>query len=282
MGYTDSLLFQHKKSLQVDLKEELMMISLNQENRMWLTACPSSIISAVEEMISQHWEGGIQHSKEKAGFWEFKLAGYPWWADGEETVKSRYLIANIIMKLKSLGWEVATTLDVSRKLNDKAVFVFRQCPPQTQPFAVLSFHQKDKIRFLASSHDGKVLEDGIDRILSSVSISVNTSLSQDWQARQWQFRGAPFNRRAWPRVGKKLRMIIYHLTLVMELFQQQGWTVVASADVSTNEEVHRRRGRHNPQDFPLNAYYSWFLLYDPNTRTSTQGSQAELTWGSAF
>ena len=269
MGYTDSLLFQHKKSLQVDLKEELMMISLNQENRMWLTACPSSIISAVEEMISQHWEGGLQHSEEKEGFWEFKLAGHPWWADGEETVKSRYLIAIIIMKLKSLGWEVATTLDVSRKLNDKAVFVFRQCPPQTQPFAVLSFHQKDKIRFLASSHDGKVLEDGIDRILSSANIIQDTK--PYWKARQWKIRGVPFSGAHWQ--GEDQRMIIYHLTRVLELFHQQGWTVVASADVSA------KYFKNKNTQYPLDTH-SWFLLYDPNTRT--QGTPAEMTWGSAF
>ena len=268
-GTTDSLLFQHKKSLQSDLKEELMMISLNRDDRMRLIACPSSIISAVEEMISQHWEGGIQHSKEKAGFWEFKLAGYPWWADGEETVKSRYLIANIIMKLKSLGWEVATTLDVSRKLNDKAVFVFRQCPPLTQPFAVLSFHQKDKIRFMASSHDGKVLEDGIDRILSSANIIQDTK--PYWKARQWKIRGFPFSGAHWQ--GEDQRMIIYHLTRVLELFHQQGWTVVASADVSA------KYFKNKNTEYPLDTH-SWFLLYDPNTRT--QGAPAEMTWGSAF
>ena len=255
-GTTDSLLFQHKKSLQADLKEEMMMISLNRDDRMRLIACPGSIISVVEEVITQHWEGGLQHSKEKTGFWEFKLSGYPWWADGQETVKSRYLIGNIIMKLKSLGWEVAVTLDVSRRLNDKAVFVFRQCPPQTQPFAVLSFHERDKIRFLASSNDGKELEEGIDRILSSANIVQDTK--PYWKAKQWKIRGVPFSGAyCW---GEDQRMILLLLTRVMKLLHQQGWRIVTSADVSA------KYFKSKDQEYPLDNH-SWFLLYDPNKRT---------------
>ena len=257
-GTTDSLLFRHKKSLQADLKEEMMMISLNRDDRMRLIACPGSIITVVEEVITQHWEGGLQHSKEKTGFWEFKLAGYPWWASGEDTVKSRYLIANLIMKLKSVGWEVAVTLDVSRRLNDKAVFVFRwaQCPPQTQPYAVLSFHEKDKMRFLSSSHDGQAVEAGIDRILASANIIQDTK--PYWKAKQWKIRGVPFSGAyCW---GEDQRMILQLLTRVMKLLHQQGWRVVASADVSAKYFKSKDR------EYPLDNH-SWFLLYDPNTRT---------------
>ena len=255
-GTTDSLLFQHKDSLQPDLREEMMMISLNRDDRMRLVACPGSVISLVEEVISQHWEGGLQHSKEKSGAWEFKLAGYPWWASGEDTVKSRYLVANLIMKLKSVGWEVAVTLDVSRRLNDKAVFVFRQCPPQTQPFAVLSFHETDKIRFLSSSHEGQAVEAGIDRILASADIIQDTK--PYWKAKQWKIRGVPFSG-GYCR-GEDQRMIIYELTRVMELFHQQGWRVVASADVSAKYFKSKDR------EYPLDNH-SWFLLHDPNTQT---------------
>ena len=133
--------------MESEFKQQMMMISLNRDDRMRLISCPSYVVTLVEEEIREHWEEGLQDSKEKDGFWEFKLSGYPWWADGEETVKSRYivilrynsliqsynlryLIANMITRLKTLGWEVAGTMDVSRRLNDKAVFIFRQCQPQ--------------------------------------------------------------------------------------------------------------------------------------------------------
>merc|ERR550532_1446002 len=117
------------------------------------------------------------------------------------------------MKLKSVGWEVAVTLDVSRRLNDKAVFVFRQCPPQTQPFAVLSFHETDKIRFLSSSHEGQAVEAGIIQ-----------DTKPYWKAKQWKIRGVPFSG-GYCR-GEDQRMIIQLLTRVMKLLHQQGWRVV--------------------------------------------------------
>ena len=133
--------------MESEFKQQMMMISLNRDDRMRLISCPSYVVTLVEEEIREHWEQGLQDSKEKDGFWEFKLSGYPWWADGEDTVKSRYivilhcnsliqshtiryLIANMITRLKTLGWEVAGTMDVSRRLNDKAVFIFHQCQPQ--------------------------------------------------------------------------------------------------------------------------------------------------------
>ena len=162
----------------------------------------------------------------------------------------------MIMRLRALGWEVAVTLDVSRRLNDKAVFVFRQCPPQTQPFAVLSFHETDKIRFLSSSHEGQAVEAGIDRILASADIIQDTK--PYWKAKQWKIRGVPFSG-GYCR-GEDQRMIIYELTRVMELFHQQGWRVVASADVSAKYFKSKDR------EYPLDDH-SWFLLHDPNTLT---------------
>ena len=57
---------------------------------------------------------------------ELQLGGSPRLAGGEEALRSRQLVATILARLRALGWEVAATLDLSRKLNDKTVFVFRQ------------------------------------------------------------------------------------------------------------------------------------------------------------
>ena len=33
---------------------------------------------------------------------------------------------------KSKGWEVDSVMDISRKINDKSVFIFKQCPTSSQ------------------------------------------------------------------------------------------------------------------------------------------------------
>ena len=52
--------------------------------------------------------------------------------------QARHLMGQLLSRLKALGWEVAAALDVSRRLQDKTVFILRQCPPEQQHFAVLS------------------------------------------------------------------------------------------------------------------------------------------------
>ena len=113
----------------------------------------------------------------------------------------------MIMRLRALGWEVAVTLDVSRKLNDKTVFVFRQAPPETQPFAVLSFHQTNKLRFMSSTEKGLELSEGIERILDGAEYTKPPS--SYWRARQWKLRGTPFSGRG---LGSDQRLMIHLLT----------------------------------------------------------------------
>ena len=70
---------------------------------------------------------------------------------------SRRLIASIIASLKFSGWEVAGTVDISRQLEDKTIFLLRQSGSQARhqkagavaqmvDWACLSFHETDKIR----------------------------------------------------------------------------------------------------------------------------------------
>ena len=250
-GTTDSLMFQHKMSLS-DSAEDMFAMSLNRNDRLRLLCAPSYVVTSTEELVTDNW--GVQGCKEKAGdCYEFKLYGTPWWADGETAVKSRFLIAVIIAKFKSLGWEVAATVDVSRKLNDKTVFIFRQCPPETQEWAVLSFHESDKMRFLSST-DTFMLTDGIDRILDAADAT--KTISYYWKAKQWTLRGVPFSGHS--TYGVDQRLIIHLLSRIMKHFHKQGWRLVASADISA--KYHS--GNNN--SYPLDTH-SWFLLHDPDS-----------------
>ena len=256
-GTTDSLLFQHRGSL-LDNPEDMFIMSLNRNDRLRLIGAPSYVEIKTEEVIGEHW--GVQGVGEYAGSFEVKLYGTPWWSDGEDTVKSRNVIAMIIIQLKSLGWEVGATVDVSRKLQDKTVFIFRQCPPETQDFAVLSFHESDKIRFLSSASNIFMLTDGIDRTLDAANLTQN--ISYYWKAKQWQIKGVPFSGNV--NHGVDQRLIIHQLTQILKHFHSLGWRLVASADISA--KYHKS----NNQEYPLDTH-SWFFLHDPDSivRTDT-------------
>ena len=127
-GTTDSLMFQYNSALSDFHQDDMFIMSLNREDRLRLISAPNYIVTTAAELVTKYWEKGIQENEAKEGFHELKLRGTPWWADGESAVKSRYLIINMIAKFRSLGWEVAATLDVSRRLNDKTMFVFRNNP----------------------------------------------------------------------------------------------------------------------------------------------------------
>jgi len=252
-GTTDSLMFQHKMSLQSG-SEDMFAMSLNRNDRLRLICAPSYIVTACEEVLSQHW--GIQGCKQKeSDCYEFKLYGNPWWADGESAAKSRFLIATIISKFKSVGWEIGATVDVSRKLNDKTVFIFRQCPPETQDFAVLSFHESDKLRFMSSVEDSFQLTDFIDRLLDASGMTQNISFY--WKAKQWKIKGVPFS--GDKAFGVDLRLMVHQLTKILKHFHQSGWRLVASADISA-----KYHSNNNSNSYPLDTH-SLFFLHDPES-----------------
>ena len=244
-GTTDSLVFQHRNCLQ-DSPEDMLMISLNREDLLRLISCPGYVVTAVEEVIREHWQQGLQASREREACWELKLSGTPWWAEGEDTVKARYLVAHIISRLKALGWEVAATTDLSRKGNNKTAFVFRQAPPEVQPFSVLSFHESDKLRLMSSCDEKFVLADSLEKILSSAGLTQSTK--PYWKAKQWKLKGSPFSGDSRSDADE----MILTLTRILKQFHQQGWRLAASADVSAKHE----------DDVPLSRR-SWFFLHDP-------------------
>ena len=124
-GTTDSLMFQQNDSLSDFRQEDMFIMSLNRQDRLRFISAPDYIVTSAAEVVTSSWDKGIQENEAKEGFHELKLRGTPWWANGTDAIKSRFLIINMIAKFRALGWEVAATLDVSRRLNDKTMFVFR-------------------------------------------------------------------------------------------------------------------------------------------------------------
>ena len=84
------------------------------------------------------------------GTTELKLGGCPWWADGNDAVEARYFISSLVGTLKSHGWEVCGTIDLSRHNNDKSTFLLKQCRPSFAPHMCVSFNKANRIRLIVS------------------------------------------------------------------------------------------------------------------------------------
>ena len=125
---------------------------LSRYDRLRLLNVPSNLVSIIRECINKQWYLQLLKQKDYHGTTEFKLGGCPWWADGNDAVEARYFISSLVGNLKSHGWEVCGTIDLSRHNNDKSTFLLRQCPPTFAPHMCVSFNKANRIRLIVSRY----------------------------------------------------------------------------------------------------------------------------------
>jgi hypothetical protein len=82
------------------------------------------------------------------GAHEFKIKGYPFACSGSEAVATRQLICRILEALIENGWKCVTTIDISRKMTDKSVLIFRRCESARLKFACLALSDVDRLRIV--------------------------------------------------------------------------------------------------------------------------------------
>jgi len=250
-GTTDSIFFQQSKTM-YGSPEDMFILSLNNNDKIRLITAPDYVHSLVGDVIKRNWSQGVQREGNYCGSHEFKLSGNPWWATGEETVESRYLVGVLLAKLKEAGWEVGATLDVARKMQDKTVFIMRQCPPLCQDWAVIGFHETDKIRLVGGGRDNMKIRDIIQGV---VGFQGHIQRRQEYgRSHEWKVAGNPFS----GNVFSDQRVMIHLLTKILKSMNLSGWKLVASADVSS-KYVNRKNQPPRPLDT-----HSWFFLKDPD------------------
>ena len=98
------------------------------------------------------WYLQLLKTKDYHGTTELKLGGCPWWADGNDAVEARYFISSLVGTLKSNGWEVCGTIDLSRHNNDKSTLLLKQCRPSFAPHMCVSFNKSNRIRLIVSRY----------------------------------------------------------------------------------------------------------------------------------
>ncbi|KAI1320121.1 hypothetical protein EDD11_002093 [Mortierella claussenii] len=113
-GDKDSLFFE-STGQQVDVIPYLDMfsISFNRTDRIRLIDAPPHIPAIVKEAIKQQWKQGISHERDYYNSLEFKLNGNPFYANGPETVWSRMMLSQVLAALRSSGYKLYTSVDIS-------------------------------------------------------------------------------------------------------------------------------------------------------------------------
>ncbi|KAF8954505.1 hypothetical protein BGZ46_002889 [Entomortierella lignicola] len=92
---------------------ELFSVSFNRTDRIRLIEPPAHIIAVVKGAIQSVWKRGISQEQVYCQSHEFKLNGNPFWADGEETVSARIMLAQVLAVLRSHGYKLYTSVDIS-------------------------------------------------------------------------------------------------------------------------------------------------------------------------
>ena len=151
---TNTFFFEHDPNLPPGQPTpSQFLISFNSTDLLRVINAPENVIAAVRSTIQSNWSRGIQRESIYAGSWEFKLKGTPWWAEGVEAVKSRYLVLKLMEALQAYGWSPVAAFDSSRRDSDKSTLVFRQSQPRQLPFFCISPNESDGLRLINTPDD---------------------------------------------------------------------------------------------------------------------------------
>lgn len=260
-GTADCMFFKYDAATNTS---NYMMISLNRNDRMRLINCPQNIMESTKNLIGQYWPHGLQGQSQLSGVvWEYKLKGYPWWADGHDAVSSRLFITLMIQNYLSIGWCLVTSLDVSRRVSDKSVFVFKSCQPTSLPHFCISLNETDKIRLINAPKDMPDLMRQL--ILNTWSRGIQEE-KQYFESYQFKLNGSPWISYDYGNEYLQARCM---MTVLLSNLMERGWRVVTSADVSA--KYHHEE---NGPDYPLDLH-SWFICYTGNTSAMPTPSTAK-------
>jgi len=251
-GNADTLFFRYDPSLPSDGSRLAgFVISLNRNDRLRLIDAPPESIECARSMVTQFWRRGLQQEKQKFNAYEFKMAGHPWWADGEEAVDTRFFMCKLFEGLMSIGWRVQIAIDLTRKLNDKSVLTFQRCAPMSVPMFCLSLNWTDKIRFINAPQN---VVDALTAETKRVWLFGVARERMYGPSFELKLNGNPWSYGMNGHDGAHGRVLLKYL---IKTCANMGWFVILSADVSA-KFVHQDKG----PDYPIDVHSLWFMRMD--------------------
>ena len=252
-GNADALFFRYDPAIPSDGSRLAgFVISLNRNDRLRLIDAPPDVVECAKRTIAQTWSRGIQQEKQKFNAYEFKLAGTPWWADGEMSVDTRLFMCKLFEAFLTIGWRVQIAIDLTRKLNDKSILTFQRCPPMAMPIFCISLNWTDKVRFINAPSD---LVQALTAEVKRVWLFGVARERPYGASFELKLNGNPWSYGMSGHDGAHGRVLIKYL---VKMCANMGWYVILSADVSA-KYIHQDKG----PDYPIDVHSLWFMRMDP-------------------
>uniref|UniRef100_A0A0K2UMB7 Uncharacterized protein n=1 Tax=Lepeophtheirus salmonis TaxID=72036 RepID=A0A0K2UMB7_LEPSM len=249
-GTCDMMYFQYDPTIIPDSSRSFIMY-LSKRDRVRLLDAPDHVKSSIKSAIEANWIGGITNERVHNHALEFKLKGNPWYAHSYDAIPSRVLISSIFKEMRQMNFKCIGTLDISRRSDDKSVFLFESNPIFALPssinirWACLYFCGRNKLMLVGAHQE---LVELIDKFLAPI---VKSNGTYDKGVYLWRFSNDVFS---YSHFNNSEQEYLYkRLLVVYENMKLLGWELVSSADVSSI--VVKRNDEYVSYDT-----HSWYFL----------------------
>ncbi|KAF9293775.1 hypothetical protein BKA57DRAFT_462270 [Linnemannia elongata] len=112
------------------MQVDMFSVSFGSRDKLRVIDPPSlDVVAVVRQAINTQWRSGISREEESKGVAMFKLNGYPWYPQAEETVYSRMMLSQLLANLRALGYKLYTSVDISAggsESQDTETWIFRR------------------------------------------------------------------------------------------------------------------------------------------------------------
>ncbi|KAH9906767.1 hypothetical protein F4778DRAFT_723301, partial [Xylariomycetidae sp. FL2044] len=101
---------------------EWTCLSFVNTDRILLVDAPDDLVVALRSMLATRgWMRSGNNNNTYPGAHELRLLGQPWYASGEETMRARQLVLDMVALLERHGWDVYATVDQKAAPQDAGI-----------------------------------------------------------------------------------------------------------------------------------------------------------------
>nr|XP_040583741.1 uncharacterized protein LOC121132415 isoform X2 [Lepeophtheirus salmonis] len=259
-GTTDNLFFRFDPTLVPD-NNLAFVLYLSKKNRLRFIDGPENVTTQIKNTINQFWSGGVTCERIYNDALEFKISGCPWSAHSYAAANSRMLTSIILKEIRNLGYQTIATLDISRRSDDKSIFVFgggsgfQISPDLNIKWTCLYFCGRNKLMLVG------VHEDVVSILQDCLKPLKEDNGKKEGDIYLWKFTSNVFS--YGNNSSKEIFCII--LLSIYRRMQAIGWFLTSSADVSS-KTIERNDTRESYDA------HSWYFL------CTTSASSKKSKW----
>ncbi|CAK9785251.1 hypothetical protein CC85DRAFT_285353 [Cutaneotrichosporon oleaginosum] len=210
-------------------------LHLSREDRLRLLGFPPHITEVIKNTLAIAWPVGLQSSDGGPGWFEFKLRGYPWSAQGREAVPSKRLMIHLLHHLSNAGWHLAASTDLSKKSWDKDSLMFRAGPPVHRIIFAVTFNETDKIRIIDPPNDS-IQQGFIQTVTRCWSAGIQDQKMKEERCYQMKLRGNPW----YASSSQQVNDARYLGLGLLSTFDAMGYELLGCIDMNTGMSEDNR------------------------------------------